>query len=184
MGNICLPKSSRTVKNHPPDNLLKYLDQGISTRSRLHNLCAFCAFVAEFEPKNAQEAVADEHWLKKSVYGLRQSPHCWYERLSQFLVSNGFTRGLQINQSNTGIFIHQGKYIKDLLKRFALEHVIPKATPMSTSVKLTKDEKELKASEDIYQNLSAGRLQIRNAADLQEKIWTKTKEDMHEELED
>ncbi|KAL8133146.1 hypothetical protein AgCh_008559 [Apium graveolens] len=43
---------------------------------------------------------------------------------------------------------------------------------------------ELKASEDIYQDLSAGRLQIRNAADLQEKIWTKTKEDMHEELED
>ena len=48
--------------------------------------------------------------------------------------------GLQINQSNAGIFIHQGKYIKDLLKRFALDHVTPKSTPMSTSVKLTKDE--------------------------------------------
>ncbi|KAL8156686.1 hypothetical protein AgCh_001692 [Apium graveolens] len=328
MSNIQLPKSSRTVKNHPPDNLLTDLDQGISTRSRLHNLCAFCAFVAEFEPKNAQEAVADEHWsvamqeelnqfercdvwelvpppqdvkiigtrwvfknkkdedgniirnkarlvaqgynqqegidydetyapvarleairilmafaahkkfklyqmdvksaflngylkeevyvkqppgfihekypnyvykLKKSVYGLRQSPRCWYERLSQFLVNNGFIRGtldptlfifhkrdnfllvqvyvddivfgssneslckgfsdcmhkefdmslmgelqyflgLQINQSHAGIFIHQGKYIKDLLKRFALDHVTPKSTPMSTSVKLTKDE--------------------------------------------
>ncbi|KAL8146620.1 hypothetical protein AgCh_004375 [Apium graveolens] len=328
MSNIQLFKSSRTVKNHPPDNLLTDLDQGISTRSRLHNLCSFCAFVAEFEPKNAQEAVVDEHWsvamqeklnqfercdvwelvpppqdakiistrwvfknkkdedgniirnkarlvvqgynqqegidydetyapvarleairilmafaahkkfklyqmdiksaflngylkeevyvkqppgfihekypnyvykLKKSVYGLRQSPRCWYERLSQFLVNNGFIRGtldptlfifhkrdnfllvqvyvddivfgssneslckwfsdcmhkefdmslmgelqyflgLQINQSNAGIFIHQGKYIKDLLKRFALDHVTPKSTPMSTSVKLTKDE--------------------------------------------
>ncbi|KAL8101822.1 hypothetical protein AgCh_033643 [Apium graveolens] len=48
--------------------------------------------------------------------------------------------GLQINQSNAGIFIHQGKYIKDLLKRFALDHVTPKSTPMSTSVKLSKDE--------------------------------------------
>ncbi|KAL8145281.1 hypothetical protein AgCh_003468 [Apium graveolens] len=328
MSNIQLPKSFRTVKNHPPDNLLTDLDQGISTRSRLHNLCALCAFVAEFEPKNAQEAVADEHWsvamqeelnqfercdvwelitppqdakiigtrwvfknkkdedgniirnearlvaqvynqpegidydetyapvarleairilmafaahkkfkiyhmdvksvflngylkeevyvkqppgfihekypnyvykLKKSVYGLRQSPRCWYERLSQFLVNNGFIcgtldptlfifhkrdnfllvqvyvddivfgssneslckwfsdcmhkefnmslmgelqyfLGLQINQSNAGIFIHQGKYIKDLLKRFALDHVTPKSTPMSTSVNLTKDE--------------------------------------------
>ncbi|KAL8116542.1 hypothetical protein AgCh_022894 [Apium graveolens] len=277
MSNIQLPKSSRTVKNHPPDNLLTDLDQGISTRSRLHNLCAFCAFVAEFEPKNAQEAVADEHWsvamqeelnqfercdvwelvpppqdakiigtrwvfknkkdedgniirnkarlvaqgynqqegidydetyaplarleairilmafavhkkfklyqmdvksaflngyLKEEVY-VKQSPYCWYERLSQFLVNNGFIRvfgssneslckwfsdcmhkefdmslmgelqyflGLQINQSNAGIFIHQGKYIKDLLKRFALDHVTPKSTPMSTSVKLTKDE--------------------------------------------
>ncbi|KAL8091384.1 hypothetical protein AgCh_033843 [Apium graveolens] len=34
------------------------------------------------------------------------------------------------------------------------------------------------------EDLSTGRLQIRNAADLQEKIWTKTKEDMHEGLED
>ena len=31
--------------------------------------------------------------LKKSFYGLRQSPRCWYERLSQFLVNNGFIRG-------------------------------------------------------------------------------------------
>ncbi|KAL8121277.1 hypothetical protein AgCh_018136 [Apium graveolens] len=278
MSNIQLPKSSRTVKIHPQDNLLTDLDQGISTQSRLHNLCALCAFVAEFEPKNAQEAVADEHWsvamqeelnqfercdvwelvpppqdakiigtrgvfknkkdedgniirnkarlvaqgynqqegidydetyapvarleairilmafaahkkfklyqmdvngylkeevyvkqppgfihekypnyvykLKKSVYGLRQSPRCWYERLSQFLVNNGsfvefdmslmgelqYFLGLQINQSNAGKFIHQGKYIKDLLKRFALDHVTPKSTPMSTSVKLSKDE--------------------------------------------
>ncbi|KAL8094560.1 hypothetical protein AgCh_036187 [Apium graveolens] len=212
MSTIQLPKSSRTVKNHPPDNLLIDLDQGISTRSRLLNLCAFCAFVAEFEPKNAQEAVANEfigtRWvfknkkdedgniirnktrlvaqgynqqegidfdetyapvarlkairilmaftahkgfklyqmdvksaflnghlkeevylkqppgfihekyphyvykLKKSVFGLRQSPRCWYERLSQFFLKNGFTR----------------------------ENISAKATPMSTTVKLTKDE--------------------------------------------
>ena len=31
--------------------------------------------------------------LKKSVYGLRQSPRCWYERLSTFLVDSGFIRG-------------------------------------------------------------------------------------------
>ena len=328
MSTIHLPKSSRTVKNHPPDNLISELDQGITTRSRLRNFCAFCAFVADFEPKNAQEAVEDECWsvamqeelnqfercqvwelvppptnakvigtrwvfknkkdedgnivrnkarlvaqgynqqegidfdetyapvarleairilmafaahkgfklyqmdvksaflngylkeevylkqppgfihekyphyvykLKKSVYGLRQSPRCWYERLSQFLVKNGFTRGtldptlfiyhkrnhfllvqvyvddivfgstneslckwfsdcmhkefdmslmgelqyflgLQINQSAAGIFIHQSKYVNDLLKRFALENITAKATPMSTTVKLTKDE--------------------------------------------
>ncbi|KAL8112245.1 hypothetical protein AgCh_019805 [Apium graveolens] len=80
--------------------------------------------------------------LKKYVYELRQSPRCWYERLSQFLVNNGFIIGLQINQSNAEIFIHQGKYIKDLLKRFALDHVTPKSTPMSTLVKLTKDEQD------------------------------------------
>ncbi|XP_074373676.1 uncharacterized protein LOC141714027 [Apium graveolens] len=262
--NRTLQETARTLLH---ESNLPY--QGISTRSRLHNLCAFCAFVAEFEPKNAQEAVANECWsvamqeelnqfercqvwelvsppsnakvigtrwvfknkkdedgniirnkahlvahgynqqegidfdetyapvarleairilmafaahkgfklyqmdvksaflnghlkeevylkqppgfihekyphyvykLKKSVYGLRQSPRCWYERLSQFLLKNGFTRGLQINQSAAGIFIHQSKYVNDLLKRFALENISAKATPMSTSVKLTKDE--------------------------------------------
>ncbi|KAL8157755.1 hypothetical protein AgCh_002454 [Apium graveolens] len=76
MSNIQLPKSSRTVKNHPPDNLFTYLDQGISTRSRFHNLCAFCAFVAEFEPKNAQETVVDEHWYVAIQEELNQFERC------------------------------------------------------------------------------------------------------------
>ncbi|KAL8099667.1 hypothetical protein AgCh_032070 [Apium graveolens] len=76
MSNIQLPKSSRTVKNHPPDNLLTDLDQGISTRSRFHNLCAFCAFVAEFELNNAQEAVADEHWSVAVQEELSQFERC------------------------------------------------------------------------------------------------------------
>ena len=31
--------------------------------------------------------------LKKSLYGLKQAPRAWYERLSNFLLENGFTRG-------------------------------------------------------------------------------------------
>src|SRR3954471_5967521 len=31
--------------------------------------------------------------LKKSLYGLKQAPIAWYERLSSFLLDNGFTRG-------------------------------------------------------------------------------------------
>ena len=31
--------------------------------------------------------------LKKALYGLRQAPRAWYERLSQFLLNNGFSRG-------------------------------------------------------------------------------------------
>ena len=50
MSSILLPKSSRMVKNHPPDNLLSEIDRGITTRSQVRNLCAFYAFVAEFEP--------------------------------------------------------------------------------------------------------------------------------------
>ncbi|KAL8093845.1 hypothetical protein AgCh_035647 [Apium graveolens] len=281
MSNIQLPKSSRTVKNHPPDNeelnqfercdvwelvpppqdakiigtrwvfknkkdedgniirnKARLVAQGYNQQegidydetyapvARLEAIRILMAFAAhkkfklyQMDVKSAflngylkEEVYVKQppgfihekypnyvYKLKKSVYGLRQSPRCWYERLSQFLVNNGFIcgtldptlfifhkrdnfllvqvyvddivfgssneslckwfsdcmhkefdmslmgelqyfLGLQINQSNAGTFIHQGKYIKDLLKRFALDHVSPKSTSMSTSVKLTKDE--------------------------------------------
>ena len=32
-------------------------------------------------------------YLKKVLYGLKQVPGAWYDRLTQYLVSHGFTRG-------------------------------------------------------------------------------------------
>ena len=49
--------------------------------------------------------------------------------------------GLQIKQTEEGIFINQAKYLKDLLKRFGLEEGNIKSTPMSSTIKLDKDEK-------------------------------------------
>ena len=50
--------------------------------------------------------------------------------------------GLQIKQNNNeGIFINQGKYIKDLFNRFGIDESNTKNTPMSTTIKLDKDEK-------------------------------------------
>ena len=31
--------------------------------------------------------------LLKAIYGLKQAPRAWYERLSFFLIKNGFARG-------------------------------------------------------------------------------------------
>jgi hypothetical protein len=55
------------------------------------------------------------------------------EELSFFL-------GLQIHQSNQGIFISQTKYIREMLKRFGMEDCKPVITPMQTSCKLSKDD--------------------------------------------
>ncbi|KAK6122665.1 hypothetical protein DH2020_043593 [Rehmannia glutinosa] len=35
----------------------------------------------------------DVYKLKKALYGLKQAPRAWYDRLSSFLLQNGFTRG-------------------------------------------------------------------------------------------
>ena len=32
-------------------------------------------------------------YLKTALYGLKQAPRAWYDRLTQYLVSHGFTRG-------------------------------------------------------------------------------------------
>ena len=52
-----------------------------------------------------------------------------------------FFLGLQIKQLKKGTFINQAKYIRDLLKKFNLEEVKAKNTPMGLSIKLDMDEK-------------------------------------------
>ncbi|GKA62700.1 retrovirus-related pol polyprotein from transposon TNT 1-94 [Tanacetum coccineum] len=51
-----------------------------------------------------------------------------------------FFLGLQIKQIEDGIFFNQPKYIKEMLKKFGLEDSKPTKTPMSTEIKLTKDD--------------------------------------------
>jgi hypothetical protein len=101
--------------------------------------------------------------LKKALYGLKQAPRAWYSRLDKYLQQAGFIKGsadnnlyiksefemsllgelsfflgLQIRQSNQGIFISQTKYIREMLKRFRMEDCKPVITPMQTSWKLSK----------------------------------------------
>ena len=48
-------------------------------------------------------------YLKKALYGLKKAPRVWYDRLTQYLVSHGFTRG----KANQTLFIKKedGKLI-------------------------------------------------------------------------
>ncbi|GJT13420.1 putative ribonuclease H-like domain-containing protein [Tanacetum coccineum] len=51
-----------------------------------------------------------------------------------------FFLGLQVKQSQTGLFISQDKYIADMLKKFDLASVKTAITPMDIKMALTKDE--------------------------------------------
>ena len=47
---------------------------------------------------------------------------------------------LQIKQTREGTFMHQGKYTKDLLKKFDMGEAKPLSTPMSTTMALDDEE--------------------------------------------
>ncbi|GJV01355.1 retrovirus-related pol polyprotein from transposon TNT 1-94, partial [Tanacetum coccineum] len=77
--------------------------------------------------------------LRKTLYGLRHDPREWYNKLSKFLISKGFTKGLQIHQSPRGIFINQSNYALDILKKHGMEKHDDIGTTMATQSKLDAD---------------------------------------------
>nr|GEV91511.1 hypothetical protein [Tanacetum cinerariifolium] len=61
--------------------------------------------------------------------------------------------GLQIKQMEYGIFFNKSKYIKEMLKKFGLEDSKPTKMPMSTEIKLTKDDEADSVDSSKYQGI-------------------------------
>jgi hypothetical protein len=51
-----------------------------------------------------------------------------------------FFLGIQVKQTKQGIFVHQAKYTKDLMKKFNMAELKPVSTPMITAMALDLDE--------------------------------------------
>ncbi|GJX93789.1 retrovirus-related pol polyprotein from transposon TNT 1-94 [Tanacetum coccineum] len=82
--------------------------------ARLEAVRIFIAFV---DPHNPDKV----YHLKKALYGLKQAPRAWYDQLSNFLVSNGFSKGsidptLFINKHEEDILLVQ-IYVDDIIFR-------------------------------------------------------------------
>ena len=61
--------------------------------------------------------------------------------------------GLQIHQQNSGIFLSQSKYAKNLLKKFGLESASSIRAPMSPNVKLIVDLLGKSVGSSFYRNM-------------------------------
>ncbi|XP_020254101.1 uncharacterized protein LOC109831173 [Asparagus officinalis] len=61
--------------------------------------------------------------------------------------------GLQIKQLKDGIFINQGKYAKELLKRFSMDNTSSKTTPMCTTISLDKEEMCKSVDQKLYRGM-------------------------------
>ena len=61
--------------------------------------------------------------------------------------------GLQIHQQDSGIFLSQSKYAKNLVKKFGLESASSIRTPMSPNVKLILDLLGKSVDSSIYRSM-------------------------------
>ena len=64
-----------------------------------------------------------------------------------------FFLGLQINQSDKGIFISQTKYIHEMLKKFQMDDSKPVGTPMVTGCKLSKFDDSKDVEQTMYRSM-------------------------------
>ena len=71
-----------------------------------------------------------------------------------------FFLGLQVYQTDKGIFISQTKYIKDMLKIFKMEDSSPDSTPMITGCKLSKDDESLEVDHTMYRSMIGSLLYV------------------------
>lgn len=71
-----------------------------------------------------------------------------------------FLLGLQIAQTNKGIFIYQSKYVKELLKKFGLVDSKPVGSPMVTGCKLSKNDESHKFNQTLYRSMVGGLLYL------------------------
>ncbi|KAA0045047.1 gag-pol polyprotein [Cucumis melo var. makuwa] len=122
------------------------------------------------QPEGFIDLVHRDHVYKlcKALYCLKQASRAWYERLSTYLLQQGYQRegadqtmftyrqgaeflivqiyvddiifgGFQIRQGATSIFFSQEKYAKNLILKFGMNKAKPKRTPVVAHLKMTKD---------------------------------------------
>ncbi|GJS10992.1 retrovirus-related pol polyprotein from transposon TNT 1-94 [Tanacetum coccineum] len=80
--------------------------------------------------------------LRKALYGLKQAPRAWYDELSKFLISKGFTKGIidpTLFTIKYGEDILLAKYTLEILKKHGMEKGQSIGTPMATKPKLDAD---------------------------------------------
>nr|XP_016457942.1 PREDICTED: uncharacterized protein LOC107781716 [Nicotiana tabacum] len=114
---------------------------------------------------------ADNRVVDVALYGLKHGPRVWYERLSRFLLENGFTRGkidntlflkktreepvddIILGATNDTLCEEFAKLMGKLLKRFEMEISKTIDTLIATATHLDMDEPGSPVNETIYHGI-------------------------------
>ncbi|GKC31109.1 integrase, catalytic region, zinc finger, CCHC-type containing protein, partial [Tanacetum coccineum] len=119
-------------KNHLLDQVIGNLNQR-TLRSQAQDHSNFFCFISTIEPKSTRSSMC-----QNLCDDFEKIMHDEFEM--SMMGELNFFMGLQIKQMEDGIFFNQSKYIKEMLKKFGLEDSKPTKMPMSTEIKLTKDD--------------------------------------------
>lgn len=64
--------------------------------------------------------------------------------------------GLEVHQTKQGIFISQGKYVYDLLKKFRMSNCNATSTPMNANERLTNEDGSGRADAEVFRSIVGG----------------------------
>jgi hypothetical protein len=68
--------------------------------------------------------------------------------------------GLQIKQLKNGTFVSQGKYIKDMLKKFGMNDSKTTSTPIGTNGNLDSDASDYMVDQKLYRSMIGSLLYV------------------------
>ncbi|GJZ20305.1 zinc finger, CCHC-type containing protein [Tanacetum coccineum] len=95
----------------------------------------------EFEPPSFEEGTGNQVCLlKKSLYGLKQSPRQWYKQFDVYMICNGFSR------SNYDSYV----YFKEFAPEFDMKELGPARKILGMEIVRDKGSRTLKVSQSGY----------------------------------
>ncbi|GJT62912.1 retrovirus-related pol polyprotein from transposon TNT 1-94 [Tanacetum coccineum] len=152
MGGILSNKARLVARGYHQEEGIDF-EESFAPVARLEAVRIFLVFVAHMNMIVYQMDVKTTFLngiSRKEVY----VPRVWYDLLSSFLLSQGFSKGtvdptlfisrkgkdiLLISQSPRGIFLNQSKYALESLKKYEMESCDPVDTLMVEKSKLDED---------------------------------------------
>ncbi|KAA0047402.1 Retrovirus-related Pol polyprotein from transposon TNT 1-94 [Cucumis melo var. makuwa] len=94
------------------------------------------------QPKGFADPAHQDHVykLRKALYGLKQAPRAWYERLTTYLLQQGYQGAVQIKLFYVEQFVAQmkGEFEMSMVGELTF-FLRPKRTSAATHLKMTKD---------------------------------------------
>nr|GEU60795.1 Gag-Pol polyprotein [Tanacetum cinerariifolium] len=95
--------------------------------------------------------------LRKALYGLKQAPRAWYDELSKFLTSKGFTKDMFTKALPEDRF-------KYLVRRIGMRCLTP--AELETKIELTLEQSQQCVSNDVL-------VSIEGVEELKRNVWIK-----------